>query len=217
MQANFVRGKGDYMGTAGDLNDRGDVTRPVDSYWPNDFGLYCMAGNVNEWVLDVYRPLSSEDVDELRPYRGNVFEAYDTDLGPNNRPTIKNVDQYGRIQKHVDTAFAGRRNYDRAYYINYRDGDKESIQDFDGDEVSNVAATDKMYYQGVDNGRIKHEGMTTQINDQARVYKGGGWRDRAYWLSPGARRFLDENASTCDIGFRLAMDAVGEPAEVDRQ
>ena len=218
MQANFVRGKGNYMGTAGDLNDRGDITRPVDSYWPNDFGLYCMAGNVNEWVLDVYRPLSSEDVDELRPYRGNVFEAYDTELGANNRPTIKNVDQYGRIQKHTDTAFAGRRNYDRAYYINYRDGDKESTMQYnEGNTIDQVESTNNMYYQGVDDGKLKHVGMTTQINDQARVYKGGGWRDRAYWLSPGARRFLDENSSTCDIGFRLAMDAVGEPAEVDRR
>ncbi len=217
MQANFVRGKGDYMGTAGELNDRGDITRPVDSYWPNDFGLYCMAGNVNEWVLDVYRPLSSEDVDELRPFRGNLFEAYDTEVGANNRPVIKEVDQYGRIQKHQDTAFAGRRNYDRAYYINYKDGDVQSTVDYKRDAFIQAESTKEMYYQGVDKGRLKNVGMMTQINDQARVYKGGGWRDRAYWLSPGARRFLDENSSACDIGFRLAMDAVGEPAEVDRQ
>ena len=218
MQANFVRGKGDYMGTAGDLNDRGDITRPVDSYWANDFGLYCMAGNVNEWVLDVYRPLSSEDVDDLRPFRGNDFQAYNTETGPNNRPTIVKVDQYGRIPTHRDTAFEGRRNYDRAYYINYKDGDRESIIDYDKDaSVQHTATSREMYFPGEDNGRIKNEGMTTQISDHVRVYKGGGWRDRAYWLSPGARRFLDENASTCDIGFRLAMDAVGEPAEVDRQ
>lgn len=71
--ANFVRGRGDYMGVAGYLNDGYDATAPVFSYWPNDFGLYNMAGNVAEWVLDVYRPLSYEDMDEWRPYRGNVF------------------------------------------------------------------------------------------------------------------------------------------------
>jgi hypothetical protein len=87
----------------------------------------------------------------------------------------------------------------------------------EGNTIDQVESTNNMYYQGVDDGKLKHVGMTTQINDQARVYKGGGWRDRAYWLSPGARRFLDENSSTCDIGFRLAMDAVGEPAEVDRR
>ena len=30
-----------------------DVTAPVYSYWPNDYGLYNMAGNVSEWVMDV--------------------------------------------------------------------------------------------------------------------------------------------------------------------
>ena len=63
------------MGAAGALNDAGDITVPVDSYWPNDYGLYHMAGNVSEWVMDVYRPLSSEDFDGFRPFRGNVFKT----------------------------------------------------------------------------------------------------------------------------------------------
>lgn len=52
MRANFVRGKGDYMGIAGSLNDNADVTAPVRSYWPNDYGLYNCAGNVAEMVSD---------------------------------------------------------------------------------------------------------------------------------------------------------------------
>jgi gliding motility-associated lipoprotein GldJ len=36
---------------------------------PNDFGLYNMAGNMNEWVYDVYRPLSFQDADDLNPLR----------------------------------------------------------------------------------------------------------------------------------------------------
>src|SRR5690606_14131521 len=52
-----------------------DVTAPVYAYSPNDYGLYNMAGNVSEWVMDVYRPLSSEDMDEFRPFRGNVFQT----------------------------------------------------------------------------------------------------------------------------------------------
>ncbi|MBQ8760842.1 MAG: SUMF1/EgtB/PvdO family nonheme iron enzyme [Bacteroidales bacterium] len=71
--ANFKRGKGDYMGVAGSLNDGAAFPAPVVSYWPNDYGLFNMAGNVSEWVLDVYRPLSSEDINDHNPYRGNAY------------------------------------------------------------------------------------------------------------------------------------------------
>ena len=69
--ANFKRGSGDYMGVAGNLNDGATFPAPVTSYWPNDYGLYNMAGNVAEWVLDVYRPLSFEDFADQNPYRGD--------------------------------------------------------------------------------------------------------------------------------------------------
>jgi formylglycine-generating enzyme required for sulfatase activity len=75
FRGNFMRGRGDYMGVAGSLNDNADVTAPVYSYWPNDYGLYNMAGNVSEWVMDVYRHLSPEDKDDFRPFRGNVFRT----------------------------------------------------------------------------------------------------------------------------------------------
>ena len=75
FQANFQRGRGDMMGVAGHLNDGADVTAPVTSFWPNDYGLYHMAGNVSEWVLDTYRAMSSEDFDDFRPFRGNVFKT----------------------------------------------------------------------------------------------------------------------------------------------
>jgi len=52
MQANFIRGRGDYMGIAGSLNDGATITAHVESYWPNDFGLYNMSGNVAEMVAE---------------------------------------------------------------------------------------------------------------------------------------------------------------------
>jgi formylglycine-generating enzyme required for sulfatase activity len=67
-----------------------------------------------------------------------------------------------------------------------------------------------MYYQGETTREDRpQQGMSSLVNDKVRVYKGGSWRDRAYWLSPGTRRFLDEESSTNDIGFRCAMEAVG--------
>ena len=50
---------------------------------------------------------------------------------------------------------------------------------------------------------------TTLIDDNVRVYKGGSWRDRAYWLDPAQRRYYPEYISTDDIGFRCAMSKVG--------
>ena len=79
MLANFKRGRGDQMGTAGRLNDNASITAPVYSYVPNDYGLYNMAGNVAEWVMDVYRPLSHEDVSDFNSFRGNVYKTQVTD------------------------------------------------------------------------------------------------------------------------------------------
>ena len=73
MLANFKRGRGDYAGIAGKLNDGSITPQEIYSYPANDFGLYNMAGNVNEWVYDIYRPLSGEDVNDLNPIRRNGF------------------------------------------------------------------------------------------------------------------------------------------------
>lgn len=48
------------------------------------------------------------------------------------------------------------------------------------------------------------------IDDSARVYKGGSWRDVAYWLSPGTRRYLNKFEARDYIGFRCAMIMAGE-------
>jgi gliding motility-associated lipoprotein GldJ len=83
--ANFKRGRGDYAGIAGDQTNDGEII-PSNVYdmAPNDFGLYNMAGNMNEWVYDVYRPLSFQDADDLNPLRKDgVYdekEAYGTSL-----------------------------------------------------------------------------------------------------------------------------------------
>lgn len=55
------------------------------------------------------------------------------------------------------------------------------------------------------------------VNDKARVYKGGSWKDRAFYMNPGTRRFLDERQSTDYIGFRCAMTRVGSPVGLGGQ
>lgn len=208
MMANFVRGRGDYMGVAGNLNDHEPIPGPVRGYWPNDYGLYCMAGNVNEWVLDVYRPHSFEDFDEFRPFRGNIFKTLDI----NDDGSLKSVDSLGRVRYRDVTPeeAANRQNYNKAYYVNHLEGDLASSIDYAMEGADNSENSSRMYYQGETTREDRpKEGMTSLVNDKVRVYKGGSWRDRAYWLSPGTRRFLDEESSTNDIGFRCAMEAVG--------
>ncbi|MBK7214867.1 MAG: SUMF1/EgtB/PvdO family nonheme iron enzyme [Bacteroidales bacterium] len=199
--ANFKRGRGDYMGVAGNLNDGAEIPSEVGSYWPNDYGLYNMAGNVSEWVLDVYRPLSFEDVSDFAPYRGNVFQTRITDAEGYLVPK----DSLGRIKyRQVSEEEAmGRFNYRKANNINYLDGDYQSLIGVDwaqkGEDENN---TQKMYEYGV----------TSLISDKARVYKGGSWKDAAFYLSPASRRYLDEDKSTNFIGFRCAMSRVGGSA-----
>ena len=179
--ANFKRGNGDNMGVAGGLNDNASIPGPIDAFFPNGFGLYNMSGNVNEWVSDVYRPLSNLDVDGLNPYRGNVFKKYYKNAnGEYERDSLGAV----KMVNVTDEESKNRRNYQRGNVINY----------LDGDTTSQVAY---------------NYGKSTLVSDKSRVFKGGSWDDRPYWLSPGARRFLEEDQASSTIGFRCAMDRVG--------
>ena len=344
MLANFVRGRGDYMGVSGHLNDNADITAPVFSYWPNDYGLYNMAGNVSEWVLDVYRPMTSQDADEFRPFRGNVFKTkvlnasgsidekydvtiYDIDgieqyitefkaeredkvakgsrtygyVKKNRLDSVENelltvisnqikeaqdliknrqtLEASGKIQEIFDQIFqdfdlqvqqdpdlAGynieispilrsgmadfiintpgnvqmrevtaeenmkRSNYRIADNIDYLDGDLQSSIYHPGDPNLNQNFIDDfnkgikkeglnedwaMYQRGMQK-KLKSAGaITSLISDKSRVYKGASWKDRAYYLNPGTRRYLEEDRSTSAIGFRCAMDRIGSPSGID--
>lgn len=186
FEGNFMRGKGDYMGVAGGLNDNGDGPTVVNSYLRNAFGLYNMAGNVSEWVMDTYRPSSHEDVDDYRPFRGNEYkkDLLQEDL------TLEEKDSIGHIPMKTLTREEmmsnGRYNTRTADLNNYHDGDSLSSAVYD-------------------------YGRTSMINDSTKVYKGGSWADRAYWLSPGTRRYMQGNVATSTIGFRCVMDRLGSP------
>ncbi|MFM7637165.1 MAG: SUMF1/EgtB/PvdO family nonheme iron enzyme [Crocinitomicaceae bacterium] len=440
IQANFTRGKGDMMGVAGQLNDGADITCRVDDFWPNDYGLYHMAGNVSEWVMDVYRPLSSEVLDEFMPFRGNVYTTqllvpnglydkpvkanenvydvhgmkefvnefarikymnfatinYQQDTNttyssnfsqqtPNNKPTpTKSIVNNNRMNSKInsrqdslkyrfnspslnfvsnnklftnqeklqfefldtlnillDTAItlhnqgrsiaasayiervlfnmslpdifkdgkqsvdlkvdiikpsfnlnfdpssigvidgggnpvamfskdyleykfksyfmdptittwimtlrngltefisetkgsqrwrnvtseetAGRLNYRKDDYRDYMDGDLESSIFYNNQQRKNEINEGKrdvkqvMYQSEHENKDFEFKDInkgvagwpTTLISDKSRVYKGGSWADKTYWLSSGNRRFLDEDQSSDMIGFRCAMDRIG--------
>lgn len=197
LQANFVRGRGDMMGVSGALNDRYVITAPVDEYFPNDYGLYNMAGNVNEWVLDVYRETSNQETSEYNSFRGNIYtRAKKTKVMLENGAEVETyvIDSVGGIAVEYSGTDDKR---------DYKDGDFASLIDTDYplDTVAVANLTE-----------IKHDPtdiLAPKITKNTRVYKGGSWRDRIYWLNPSTRRYLDQDKCSSTIGFRCAMSTVG--------
>ena len=59
--ANFKPQRGNYAA------DGGLYTVPVDRYWPNDYGLYNMSGNVAEWTSSTYFGTAYSTVSDLNP------------------------------------------------------------------------------------------------------------------------------------------------------
>ena len=227
--ANFKQGRGDYSGVAGWSNDDAEITADVYQYPPNDFGLYGMAGNVSEWVADVYRPLTNNEVSDMNYFRGNLFQTYITEDGkasvnndvinyddnPNGRIVYSQLP--GSIQKQnivpndFDSEFTNEQllntNGLAADNLAYADGDKLFQREKgnpDGEE---------MYTNAFDQTRIAEEKRLTLVSNTTRVIKGASWKDRAYWLDPAQRRYMPEFLAADYIGFRCAMSYLGSTSE----
>jgi gliding motility-associated lipoprotein GldJ len=204
--ANFKRGQGDNAGVGGYLNDKSDITAPVRSFQPNDFGLYNMAGNVNEWVQDTYRQMSSQDVEDFNPFRGNEYvnkRLADPTKGlyakdKYGRP-IKDPALSGKKMSYADLIASQQAQANGTKFVLKRDstlGGKPYNPDFRG----HIDTVSKALY-----------GTTTLVNDHSKVYKGGSWNDMAFWLNPATRRFMNEDDASAEVGFRCAMTSVGAP------
>ena len=248
--ANFKLGKGDYGGISGWSDDGADITIQVKQYPPNDFGLYDMAGNVSEWVGDVYRPIIDDEASDFNYYRGNVYlktfigedgkakmispDSLIFETLPNGKKILKRLPgQLDLIAINEEETFL-RQNFSESDNINYRDGDTESSRQFSSgkpeanDDPDAKSETSKMYdapskpkitqnFDGEDDRKIDASSKrTTLITDESRVYKGGSWKDRAYWLDPAQRRYLPQYIATDYIGFRLAMSRLGSKSSVKK-
>lgn len=119
--ANFKPGRGAYA------DDGYPYTAPVNSFLPNPFNLYNMAGNVAEWCRDDFSPVYNPLVWDLNP----MF-TYDEN-------TESNSPHYGK-----------------------------------------------------------------------KVVRGGAWNDISYYLQTGTRSFEYRDVASASIGFRCAMDYLGQ-------
>lgn len=192
MRANYIRSRGDMMGIAGAPDDGYIITAPVDAFAANDFGLYNMAGNVNEWVLDVYRETTYEETTEYNPYRGNVYSSVQKDSLGNPIMTDN-----GCIAIAYTPADDKR---------DYKDGDIASRLDTDYPLDTTGLSEEQMMEVQMDPTDI----LAPRYTKTTRVYKGGSWNDRIYWLNPTTRRYMDQTESSSTVGFRCAMTILGD-------
>jgi len=247
--ANFKQGQGDYGGLAGWSEDKGDITSEVKTFEPNDFGLYDMAGNVAEWVADIYRPRVDDELSDFNYFRGNVYtknkigedgkfvvidaQTITYDTLSNGRIYAKNLPgQLAKVAVDENETYL-RYNFTTADNRNFRDGDRVSSKEYskltrerseipyDSLNASQRANVSRTMYNSP-NQKVIPDGQggivkvydrsndrTTLVDDESRVFKGGSWKDRAYYIDPAQRRFLPQYSATDYIGFRCAMSRVG--------
>jgi len=240
--ANFKQGKGNYSGLSGWSSDGSDIPIKIKSYPPNAFGIYDMSGNVAEWVSDVYRPIIDSDANDFNYYRGNVFnkkkinkegkvvfigskgDAIKYDTLENGKIIPKNLPGTIKYVPITSEDVALRRNFTKSMNADINDGDINSSRDFGNEkmEQSMYNSPEKPEFirdsiTGITKVAYDTEKRTTLISDNTRVYKGGAWSDREYWLDPAMRRYLPEYMATNYIGFRCVSDKLGPMSSQKRR
>ena len=95
---------------------------------------------------------------------------------------------------------------------------------FGGEDDNKVAEGKRMYNSPQHKVEVDEEGnlvreydkstkRTSLVDNEVRVYKGGSWRDRDYWLDPAQRRYFPQDMATDYIGFRCAMSRLGSKSK----
>jgi hypothetical protein len=199
------------------------LTDPADK-----FGIYMFTPGEEETDLGTVDFVSAFS----KEYLQNKFPQYQDDqtittwlLNLRNGLSEYTIESRGkqRWRNVTEEENIGRLNYRKDDYIDYLDGDLESSIFYNNtkrkDDINSgrLSAKNTVYQSQHENRDLNNDLITsnssgwptTLISDRSKVYKGGSWADRAYWLSAGNRRFLDEDKTSATIGFRCAMDRLG--------
>ena len=129
---------------------------------------------------------------EYNPYRGNVYTVIQND--DNDKPILTPTGCLAVKFESIDDK------------RDFKDGDLTSRLDTDY-PLDTVGLSEEQ------RAEVKFDPtdiLAPHITKTSRVYKGGSWNDRIYWLNPTTRRFMDQSKSSCTVGFRCAMSVLGE-------
>jgi len=204
-----------------------DVYRPIVDDEASDFNYY--RGNI--YLKDVIGEDGKAEVIDPNKL------VYDT--LPNGKILIKRLPGQLKKQPIDEEETYLRQNFTESDNRNFRDGDVESTLNYsdksllarfnggENEEGGTETESSLMYdapqnpeVKVVDNKQIRKKDITTKrtsmITDEVRVFKGGSWKDRAYWLDPAQRRYLPQYIATDYIGFRCAMTRLGSKSKAKK-
>jgi len=204
-----------------------DVYRPIVDDEASDFNYY--RGNI--YLKDVIGEDGKAEVIDPNKL------VYDT--LPNGKILIKRLPGQLKKQPIDEEETYLRQNFTESDNRNFRDGDVESTLNYfdksllarfnggENEEGSTETESSLMYdapqnpeVKVVDNKQIRKKDISTKrtsmITDEVRVFKGGSWKDRAYWLDPAQRRYLPQYIATDYIGFRCAMTRLGSKSKAKK-
>ncbi|HOZ30999.1 MAG TPA: SUMF1/EgtB/PvdO family nonheme iron enzyme, partial [Bacteroidales bacterium] len=157
------------------------LTSPVKLFPPNDKGLYDMAGNVAEWVMDIYIPSSFREFSVMDTLTNNKFLVQDPSLYDSNLFYITEEDNESEaLKKLVD--------YHYLYNI------EEKMDTVNG----------RNYWLTRARAEI-HNAKVVKANPKARIIKGGSWNSGPAYLQCGSREIISDTKNSSHVGFRVCM------------
>ena len=146
------------------------------------------------------------------------------DTLPSGKIIVKNIPGKVMYEPITKSDAQLRTNYTHSDNSSLGDGDIKNSRHYNVD-ITELENKPRMYNSPLnpvttldyDTGEIEtvfdDKKRMTLIGDNTRVYKGGSWRDREFWLDPAQRRYLPQYMATEFIGFRCALDKVGNMTE----